>query len=135
MTSETYKNALEAAKKELVTVTAQHEQTAKRIAQLRQTITTLERLMGRPPSLINTTMSLVEACEMAVVASDAPLTPVAVKQMLQGTGFDFSRYTNPMATIHSALKRLEKGGVIERTKEGYRVKSTIAELTEEDMPF
>ena len=133
---EEYRAALVAAMKELVALTERQELTARRIAHLRQTVSILERLMGRPPSLFTAKMSLSEACTLLLQISDEPSTPVAIKRSLQQSGVDFSRYTNPMAAIHALLKRLEKKGEIERVKEGYQLKRQAApELTEDDIPF
>lgn len=36
------------------------------------------------------------------------MTPVQIKEEAQKRGFDFSSYTNPMASIHSILKRMKE---------------------------
>lgn len=38
------------------------------------------------------------------------LTPRDVKRLLTETGFDWDRYANPMAAIHTVLKRLTQQG-------------------------
>ena len=134
MPSEEYKAALVTARQELVALNEQQETTARRIAHLRQTVSTLERLMGQPPSVFTTKMPLSEACELLVSVSNAPISPVAIKKSLQQWGQDFSKYANPMSAIHASLKRLEGKRSIERVKGGYQ-KAPASELTEDDIPF
>ncbi len=51
--------------------------------------------------------SLTNHCR-ALLRMHAPdgLTPRDVKRLLTETGFDWNRYANPMAAIHTVLKRL-----------------------------
>ena len=112
MTSETYKKALDAAREELFTVTTQQELSAQHIAKLRHTITQLERLIGETPTILRPDMGISQACREILEAFTEPMTPVEIKQELQGSGYDLSRFNNVMSTIHSALKRLAKQGDI-----------------------
>lgn len=55
--------------------------------------------------------SLTNHCR-ALLRMHAPggLTPRDVKRLLTETGFDWDRYANPMAAIHTVLKRLTQQG-------------------------
>ncbi|HKT80542.1 MAG TPA: hypothetical protein VJP86_10020, partial [Vicinamibacterales bacterium] len=44
------------------------------------------------------------------VAAQAGATPVEVRQALENVGFDFRRFVNPMAAVHTVLKRLVTQG-------------------------
>jgi len=50
---------------------------------------------------------LQEACRAVIYAhSPTPLTPTDVRDALESAGFSTKNYSNPMATVHKALKRL-----------------------------
>jgi hypothetical protein len=61
-----------------------------------------------------------DAIRKCLRASLEPLTPSEVKEMLPATGFDLSGYSNPLASIHTILKRLAKTEYVESviTKDG-----------------
>lgn len=40
--------------------------------------------------------------------AELPLTPVHIREFAEAGGFDFSAYSNPMASIHSILKRMRE---------------------------
>jgi hypothetical protein len=53
--------------------------------------------------------TITEAVKLALfsaMAKNETLTPVQIKERAEERGFDFSSYTNPMASIHTILKRL-----------------------------
>jgi hypothetical protein len=43
-------------------------------------------------------------------SSDHGLSPTQIREGMLATGFDLSRYNQPLASIHVVLKRLEKSG-------------------------
>src|SRR5215469_13777837 len=47
-----------------------------------------------------------------------PLTPVEVRDRLVRQGFALTKYSNPLATIHSVLKRLAKQGYLVEGRKG-----------------
>ena len=55
--------------------------------------------------------NITEAVKISLFVAGARkqrLTPIQVKESAQERGFDFSTYTNPMASIHSILKRMKE---------------------------
>jgi len=55
--------------------------------------------------------NIAEAVKITLFLAQARnqgLTPVQIKEQAQERGFDFSDYTNPMASIHSILKRMKE---------------------------
>lgn len=54
--------------------------------------------------------NITEAVKIALFVATSQskrLTPIQVKEQAEQRGFDFSDYTNPMASIHSILKRMK----------------------------
>jgi hypothetical protein len=55
--------------------------------------------------------TIAEAVKIALFLASARkerLTPVQIKESAEQRGFDFSGYTNPMASIHTILKRMRE---------------------------
>jgi len=76
-----------------------------------------------------TKAGMTDAVRAVLRSSDDWMTPTQIRDQLIRLHFDFDRYQNPLALIHTVLGRLsdpEKGGELEsRTEEGktaYRVK-------------
>ena len=59
------------------------------------------------PNTLNADVGLTDAIRI-VLRTDPEewLSPVQISQRLTKIGFDLSKYTNPLATIHTTLKRL-----------------------------
>jgi hypothetical protein len=103
-----YKSALAAAIAEYEELGAERRRVDDRLAQLAQTIGTLSKLLGLEPTV---PLGLTDACRM-VLRGGLPMTPVQVRDRLQGIGLDLSIYTNELAAIHTVLKRLNEAGEI-----------------------
>lgn len=55
--------------------------------------------------------TIAEAVKIALFVAKGRkigLTPVQLKEVAEERGFDFSPYTNPMASVHSILKRMKE---------------------------
>jgi len=64
------------------------------------------RLLALAGEVPATEQQLTEAVLDALYRSESALTPKEVKKALESSRFDFSRFTNPLASIHSTLRRL-----------------------------
>jgi hypothetical protein len=108
MTTQKYREALDAAIREYEALGAQKREIDARLAQLAQTIGTLSRLVG-----LNSTVPLgiTDACRL-VLRGGTPMTPVEVRDRLLGIGVDLSVYTNDLSAIHTVLKRLNEAAEI-----------------------
>jgi len=106
VTHDDYRAALAAAIKEYEDLGLQRRAIDDRLAQLSQTIGTLNTLLGYVPTV---PMGLTDATRL-VMRSGVPLTPVEVRDRLRGIGFDVSRYSNDLAAVHTILKRLNENG-------------------------
>jgi hypothetical protein len=101
---------LDSAVREYERAIAERGRLDDRIAQLRQTIGTLSKLCGLVPTV---PLGLADACRMVLRNADEPLTPTAVRDRLTAAGLELDRYANPLAAIHTTLKRLAETGDVE----------------------
>jgi hypothetical protein len=107
MTTEHYRSALDAAVREYETLGEQRREIDERLAQLAQTIGTLNRLCGLVPTVF---WGLTDACRVVLKSGGRPMAPLEVRDRLLAIGFDLSKYANGLAAIHTVLKRLAEAG-------------------------
>ena len=111
MTAEAYRGALDAALREYETLLRQKADLDARLAQVAESVGTLTRLCGYTPTV---PYGLTEACKTSLRCAGTPMTPVEVRDRLLSTGFDIGKYSNPLAAIHTVLRRLEASGEARR---------------------
>ena len=111
MTQQSYRAALDAALREYESLLQQKSDLDARLAQLGESIGTLTRLCGYVPTVA---YGLTEACKTSLRCAKAAMTPLEVRDRLQATGFDINRYSNPLAAIHTVLRRLAESGEAKR---------------------
>jgi hypothetical protein len=71
------------------------------VAALKQTIAAIAPLVGESaPS------GLTDAVRTILAKADEPLSAGEIRDRLVGMGFDMKSYSNPLATIHTILRRL-----------------------------
>jgi len=128
MSPDAYRAALDAAVKEYERLIGQRSSLDGRIGQLQQTIGMLTKLCGLSPTV---PMGLTDACRLALRSARAPMTAIQVRERLEAIGvFDSSKYANPLAVIHTTLKRLDEAGEAMATelddsnRVGYQLLST-----------
>jgi hypothetical protein len=107
MPRDDYRKALDAAVREYERAMAERAALETRIAQLHQTIGTLTKLCGFTPTV---PFGLTDACRVALRGAGRPMTAVDVRDRLHATGYDLEKYANPLAAIHTVLKRLHAAG-------------------------
>jgi hypothetical protein len=118
MSKDDYRRALDAAVREYEALIAQHAELDARIAQLRHSIGALTKLCGYEPTV---PFGLTDACRLVLRNSETPLTALEVRDRLRTIGVDLDKYTNPLASIHTVLKRMHDGGEV---REGEREESS-----------
>jgi hypothetical protein len=106
MTNADYRAALAAAIKEYEELALQRRQIDDRLAQLAQTIGTLNKLLGYESTV---PLGLTDAIRI-VMRGGVPMTPIEVRDRLKAIGFDVSKYANDLAAVHTILKRLNESG-------------------------
>lgn len=102
-----YVTALDAVVREYEQALADQAALESRISHLRQSILHLTKLCGYEPSV---PFGLTDACRLVLQNAPAPLTAVGIRDRLQQIGFDLDRYANPLAAIHTTLKRMTEAG-------------------------
>ena len=125
-----YKKSLEAAIQELSTLMEREEKAEAKLEEIRgrvrvvrQGIYGLARMCNAEPEFEyphlfpdsnKPDVGFTDAVR-EVLRSHTPnyLSPVGVRNELQDKGFDLAGYKNPLASIHTILKRLEKMGQAE----------------------
>jgi hypothetical protein len=94
----------------------------KQIDALIQTLNALGKLVGEefvaprdgelePPA------GMTDSIRTILTQEDAPLTASEIRDRLEAKGFDIKSYSNPMANIHTILRRLTESGEVETTHE------------------
>ena len=118
MSKDDYRRALEAAVREYEALIARHAELDARIAQLQHSIAALTKLCGYEPTV---PFGLTDACRLVLRNADAPLTALEIRDRLKTIGVDLDKYSNPLASIHTVLKRMHESGEL---KEGEREESS-----------
>ena len=109
MTGEDYRRALEAAINEYETLGEERRRIDTRLSELAQTISTLSRLCGITATV---PWGLTDACRTVLRNAGVPMTPVEIRDRLQGIGVDLSKYSSSLAAVHTTLKRLNEAGEV-----------------------
>jgi hypothetical protein len=109
MTQEDYRRALDAAIQEYEQLARQRAEVDQRLAQLVQSIGTLSRLCNVTPTVA---LGLTDACRMILKLAGHPLTVSEIRAQLGAMGFDLSKHSNPLASIHTVLRRLCRAGQV-----------------------
>jgi hypothetical protein len=106
-----YLQDLRAAEKKLEVLEARREELDLKMAVLRKEIIHLGALTHMDEARdILADIGLSEMCETVMRWAGSPLTPVKTKQLLADFGYDIERHSNPLASIHTTLKRMMKAG-------------------------
>ena len=103
MANDDYQRALAAATKEYEALAAERTRIDQRLTELAHSIGTLTRLCGYTPTV---SWGFADACRAVLRSSRVPMTPAEGRDRLSGIGFDLEAYANPLAAIHTTLKRL-----------------------------
>ncbi len=106
-----YLQDLRAAEKKLEALEARRDKLDLRIAVLRKEIIHLGSLTHADKAReMLADIGLSEMCETVMRWAGTPLTPVQTKRLLADFGYDIERHSNPLASIHTTLKRMVKAG-------------------------
>lgn len=126
-----YERARAAAAKELEKQFQVRQKTEQRILQLKATIKALDALSSRTTKdKAIQELGLTDAIRSLFKARppDAILTAKDVRRHLHETGFDRSKYSNFLASIHVVLHRLkDQGEIVPAENGGFRRKETDEE--------
>ena len=147
MTTRSYDRALYAAKQDLARCLEQRQRIDGEIARLQAVIANLQNLCAerdrkslqvRVDRVIkkNLTKGITQEIRVILKETFFPMTAVELKQTLEARKYDLSRYANPLAVLHTVLKRLVHGGEVKvvpqkRGKKAYQWISTTDRLLSE----
>lgn len=123
---------------------AESQQIENRLKQLSRTIDSLIPLSGEIPSPIENIkagefegLGLADACRKVLARQDRFASPVRIRNALKHGEYDLSKHSNPLAAIHSVLKRIVESGEAEMLdvgdSTGYRLKLNISDEAAEEI--
>jgi hypothetical protein len=125
-----YKSSFESARSELervrerkLALAQELEQCDKQILALIQAMRAIAPLVGeKPPDLPasdpETASGGMTDCIRAILKKAVePLTASEIRESLESIGFDMNSYSNPLATVHTVLRRLTESGEVETMHE------------------
>ncbi|HLJ46957.1 MAG TPA: hypothetical protein VKU01_13160 [Bryobacteraceae bacterium] len=100
---------LEAEKNELQVAIGERD---KQIGALIQTMNAIAPLIGETPPE-TPAGGMTDSIRKLMAEAGHPLTAVEIRDRLEAMGFDMKSYSNPLATIHTVLRRLADAGEVE----------------------
>lgn len=120
MTLVRYRRDLNVAKQELARLGKQRQSIDQKMAKLQPVISHLEGLckeLGEKfahetATKVELTTGLTELARLTLSEAFVALSARELKERMEKKGFDFSKYSSPLASIHTVLKRLVKGGQV-----------------------
>lgn len=115
---------LKRARKDLKEAYRQREQLDTKIGKLRQTVITLGVMCEEEENIALEFLKvwgarsgkLTEMVGNALHGASAPLTAIDVRDLLEDLGYRF-KTANPLASIHSVIKRLEEQDIVVRVRQ------------------
>lgn len=128
MTDETIRETIKNLRRDLIKTLGQRDRLNLKLIELQNQIKSLEAVRARNvlANLREGEQSIVglsEAIRSVMRIKSKPMTPADVKESLVILGFDFSRFSNPSAAIHSTMKRMAGTGELEYLEPDYKLSS------------
>jgi hypothetical protein len=128
MARDTYKQAYETAKLELLQFLQKREQLDQKIRKLKQSLTPLGELCGADPGeidklllkhglAIDSSMGFTDAIRRLFRIHKTPLTPPEIRHDLLKIGIGQDQ-VNLLSSIHTVLRRMMEAGEIEKADDG-----------------
>ena len=102
---EPYLEALYRSWKELEEIKVKERELAYRKAKLNESVVALRPLVFKHSWDINT-LTLSDAIRFVFSTAKRPLTAIGVRTKLEDLGYNLQQFDNPLANIHTALRRM-----------------------------
>jgi hypothetical protein len=99
-----YRSALDKAVSDLAELNKKEHEIMVRKAQLRETVKALRALCGDLPDV--NSLNLSDAIRLVFSGASEPMTAIEVRTKLQELGYEVTKLNNPLAHIHTAIKRM-----------------------------
>jgi DNA repair exonuclease SbcCD ATPase subunit len=120
MTLRGYRRDLNAAKKALAGLAKQRQHIDQKMAQLQPVINHLEglckelgeKVAHETATKVELTTGLTELARITLKEAFVAVSAGELKKRMEAKGFDFSKYSSPLASVHTVLKRLVKSGQV-----------------------
>ena len=120
MNLHSYRRDLRTKKQELAGLLRQRQEIDQKIAQSQPLISHLEglcrelgdRAAKEAAAKVELTTGLTELARTTLEEAALPLSASDLKTRMEAKGFDFSKYTSPLAILHTVLNRLAKSGKV-----------------------
>ena len=144
MTGADYKETLDGIRSELEDVLNEELKIERRLMKLRERSEALGKAAQGLAGLVGEdqeeeSIGITDAIRKILRdGSDHIWKPTVVRFRLKSEGFLIEKYQNPLAVIHTTLKRLEEQGEVETTKkDGKTFYKWVdpEEITDNDIPF
>ena len=124
----TYKQAYDKAKRELVLSLQKRDQLDQKIRKLKQSLRALGELCGSGPEeiekllivegfAIDSRMGFTDAIRRLLRSHKGPLHPTDIRDELLKVGIGEDQ-VNLLSSVHTVLRRLVEGGEIDKTEDG-----------------
>lgn len=118
MTIKNYRRTLAEAKRDLARLLGERQKIDHKLARLQGVINNLETLCdelnqkvsGKRMTKEELGMGFTRLARVILKENFFPLTANGLKETMEAKGVDFSDYSNPLAVIHTVLKRLVTNG-------------------------
>jgi hypothetical protein len=147
MTTKNYDRALREAEQDLARLLVQREQIDRKVARLQAVISDLQDLCAeliqkhfdREVDQVikaDLKMGITELSRLILKEKFFPMTASDLKKSIEARKLNLSRYSNPLAVIHTVLKRLVQSGEVKvipqkHGKKAYQWVSTTDKLLSE----
>ena len=106
---EQFTKALHSARRRRDEIVQERETLDEELVQQSRAIAALAELLGESS---DTDIGLTGATQLVIGTSKKPLTPPEIRDELKKIGYHIDHFSNPMASLHQVLKRLEDRGSI-----------------------
>ncbi len=104
-----YAKDLEQAEAKLERLEAEREELEERITEAKSAVVHLSALSGVDVAKeIVANVGLSATCELALKMAGSPMTVPRIKRLVADLGYDIDRHKNPLASIHSTIRRLQE---------------------------
>src|SRR5262249_4213201 len=89
------------------------------IAALIQTMNAIAPLVGEQPVADSETLAhgMTDCIRAILIRAEEPMSAAEIRDSLAEMGFDMESYSNPLATIHTILRRLTESEEVETAQE------------------
>jgi hypothetical protein len=126
MTDKTIRETINNLRTDLIKTLGQRDRLNLKLIELQNQIKSLEAVHARNVLMTmqseeQSIVGLSEAIRSIMRIKGRPMTPADVKEDLDVLGFNFGRFSNPSAAIHSTMKRMAGTGELEYSRPNYKL--------------